>query len=220
MAVWELLASIATTAGVSTHVGAWFQRRADRKKRLEEQTATRDEKHRDDLRRAYAEFISEYRRFLDAGILADIATRLIEELPREAYEQTLAATNGDEARAQEAANAAVAPETRRRGQSALEEFLAASLSANTRATGVVLLEDDQDRRAKLVALAAADLVVPQDDRDHVRFQSDVKRLRDSLNDIQHSLMGAFAPERWHADVLARRNASAAVTKRLGDKSSR
>src|ERR1700733_12433376 len=48
-------------------VKSWIDSRLGNRQKTEERSAARDEGHREQLRQAYAEFISSYLRFIDTG---------------------------------------------------------------------------------------------------------------------------------------------------------
>ena len=206
--ITSLVGALGIGSLVTNQVTSWRQRKAKR----EEREATLDETHRDQLRRAYAEFISAYSKFLDAGSLMHSINRAIDELPHDAY--VAAKQHGaDDETAWTAAEHAVAPELRERGRRGLEDFAAASTDANTKGVALLLIDDDDARRQKILVLANAQLSPPQSKDDYARFHQDLVRLRAALDEVIASLGGVFSPDRWHQEVAERRNRIAAKPRR-------
>jgi hypothetical protein len=206
--ITSLVGALGIGSLVTNQVTSWRQR----KEKREEREATRDETHRDQLRRAYSEFISAYSKFLDAGSLMHSINRAIDELPHDAY--VAAKQHGaDDETAWTAAEHAVAPEFRERGRRGLEDFAAASTDANTKGVALLLIDDDAARRQKILVLANAQLSPPQSKDDYARFHQDLLRLRAALDEVIASLGGVFSPDLWHQEVAERRKRIAAKPRR-------
>lgn len=202
--VTSLVGALGIGSFITSQVASWRQR----KEKLGEREATRDESHRDQLRRAYAEFISAYSKFLDAAGLMHSINRAMHELLQEADMQ-----QGGNIIGLRAAEGAIIPEFQERGRRAIEDFVAASSDANTKGVAVLLLDDDDERRRRTLVLADARLTLPQSQDDYARFHADILRLRAVLDELTEALGGAFSPDRWHQEVADRRRALIASKRR-------
>lgn len=200
---FSVIIAILGALGTGGTVTAAFSNWRQRKDKREERQATRDEAYRDQLRHAYAEFISAYSKFLDAGGLMHSINRAIDELPGEVYTSAVEEGAGD-GEAQMAAANAVTPALRERARRAVEDFATASSDANTKAVAVLLIDDDEQRRERMLALANAQLQPPQSVADYDRFQADLRALRARLDELTVSLGGGFSPDRWHREIAERR----------------
>jgi hypothetical protein len=207
-----LVTSLLGALGIGGVAGNLLTTWRQRKDKREEREATRDESHRDQLRRAYAEFISAYSKFLDAGGLMHSIGRAIDELPHDTY-LSARQLGADEDAARVAAAGAVIPELRERGRRAIEDFVVASADANTHAIAVLIIDDDSERRKRTLVLANSQLAPPQSNDDSSRFHADLVRLRAVLDELTESLGGAFSPDRWYQEVADRRARVAAERRR-------
>jgi hypothetical protein len=199
--------------GVGSFVTNWLNNRRQRIDRQEDRGEGRDEAHREMLRHAYAEFIAAYSTFLDTGGMMYSIGKAIHELPEDVYDQMIE-RGADPREAEKAARTAVAPDLRERGKLSIEEFSKASDSANTKAVAVLLIDDDETRRGRLMPLVDARIKPPQSDEDYARFLSDLERLRKQLDELTSALAGCFSPDRWHAELAARRTLSGTKQPRL------
>jgi hypothetical protein len=130
--------------------------------------ATRDEGFRSDLRRAHADFIASYLRFLHMG----------EEF--EACWQQCQATQSD-----------AIPEAILKAQ---QEYHSAQLDADTRLAAVLLLEDDPKINDLLIELYNMGTTLTIDKPD--TFLSDLTTRVEALERVVQVLVGRFAPNRW------------------------
>jgi hypothetical protein len=171
---------------------------------------------------AYVEFLSAYSALLDKALLMYGINKATLEIARSAYASAKEAGN-DEEEAVAAANLAVSSQLHERGRLSVDDFAAASTTANSSAYGLLLIEDDPVRQDAVRRFANAALRSPQSDDDYERFFSDTMALRVDLDRFTDSVVGAFASTTWHARIDAQirdRRLDVSSQKVLDSKSSR
>jgi len=190
------------SGGALVWVGNWINRRwqrADKRdERQEERRALRQVQHRAELKQAYAEFIATYTDHLDAGSSA-IATVRAYEHARQGLSRAKQEAWGDKT----VYERELIKNAERESASfeAIQRFRSALHNVDGKAMNVALIEDDQERRDRLLALVEERVALPSSSTEEQAFLSKLKDREKALNALVRHLGGLFGVNRWflHTD---------------------
>lgn len=155
--------------------GAWLNRTWGKKDRAVDRDEARKDKHRDDLRRAYAEFLAAANHMIDRGYTMAGISSAVDNIKEE----------GD----------VPAPELIARSRASVEEFIAARTSAEEKGFAVSLLEPNLELRVMIHNIALDKLQMPGSDGDEKRFETDLDQRRERVKPV------ASEPDRFATSCM-------------------
>jgi hypothetical protein len=174
--------------GTGSWLGQYWTQRAARRNRLEEKSQDRDEKHREDLIKAYSDFVGTYEQFIDAA--ADFSFHHRQNI---AIAKHLADSPPDDE---------VVPITAAlvsQVEKSLARLSELKSATRTKAALIVLIDDDHDRRERVAQLQFVEFGSPDEEYDQL-----VTEVRRQFMSMKDSLGGVFSPDRWHAEISTQR----------------
>lgn len=171
-----------------------LNRKHQREDKRDERANHLTDKHRDDLRHAYGEFIAACLAYVDYAQQFAAAERVILEAARAAYVDAATTGGGEEDADRAYDDVAKNSELAKKQKQTLDLFLAAATKLDEKATLVMLLEDDREFLARIDVLVDRLPRLPEpDDYTCERFVKIIDQRLELLGQLRESLRGHFAP---------------------------